>query len=108
MPRSGWTTGGPLRRVKLVEPWTHDRGWLTLPTKPGLGFEINRLALFRYGKKFGNIGRVEVAISAVRDRGIRLARHLGGIRDKRLAARSAELDRLFASGETPVSLALKR
>jgi L-alanine-DL-glutamate epimerase-like enolase superfamily enzyme len=30
------------------EPLVHDRGWLSLPQKPGLGIEIDRKTVERY------------------------------------------------------------
>jgi D-galactarolactone cycloisomerase len=75
----------------LVEPWQHERGTLRLPTRPGLGFEIDRRALWRYGKRFYTGTRGRVAVRAVLDRGLSLARHLGELRQQRLAARRAEL-----------------
>jgi len=76
----------------LKEPWTHQDGWLDVPTSPGLGFEIDRAALGRYGKHYFTATPVRVAISAVLDKGIATAKALGKVRDKRLADRSAALD----------------
>ena len=46
----GWTAAA--RDALLGEGWGHDRGWFTMPTTPGLGFEIDRTALARFGKCF--------------------------------------------------------
>jgi hypothetical protein len=85
----GWVPAA--RDGLLKEPWLHERGTLALPTRPGLGFEIDRRALWRYGRRFytGTHGRV--AARAVLDRGLSLARHLGALRQERLAARHLEL-----------------
>ncbi len=75
----------------LDEPWLALRGQLAVPTRPGLGFEIDRRALRRYSKHFFRASPVRVAVSAVIDKGVKVARELGGIRDARLAARDEEL-----------------
>lgn len=46
----GWTIEA--RDVVLTQPWRHNRGVLQPPTAPGLGFEIDREALKRYGRCF--------------------------------------------------------
>ncbi|MBK8017674.1 MAG: mandelate racemase/muconate lactonizing enzyme family protein [Betaproteobacteria bacterium] len=46
----GWTVEA--RDVVLARPWTHERGVLTPPTAPGLGFDIDGEALARHGKCF--------------------------------------------------------
>ena len=84
----------------------HSKGSLDLPSLPGLGFEIDERALRRYGQRFFVADKLRVAIRAVRDRGLSNARHLGELRDARLASRSQELDRRFSAGEGPVGLAL--
>jgi D-galactarolactone cycloisomerase len=38
----------PFRMQLVREPLVHDRGWLALPRKPGLGIEIDRRTLERY------------------------------------------------------------
>ena len=76
----------------LTEPWLHDRGMLSIPERPGLGFEIDRRALRRYGKRFFTATKARVAVRAVLDRGLRQAKELGRIRQQRLDARSRHLD----------------
>lgn len=102
----GWVPKG--RDGVLTEPWRHVEGSLPVPTRPGLGFEVDRLALSRYGRRYFVGSPVRVAVKAVLDRGLGLARELGGVRTARLEKRSAELDALFAGGSDPVSLALGR
>ena len=75
----------------LVEPWLHHRGELTIPDRPGLGFEIDRRALRRHGKRFFTATRPRVALRAVLDRGLAEARHLGEVRQQRLDQREKEL-----------------
>ncbi len=86
----GWLPEG--RDGVLKEPWHHDRGWLDVPTSPGLGFEIDSAALGRFGKRFFTATPVRVAISGVLDKGLGVARALGALRDERLANRSQALD----------------
>jgi hypothetical protein len=80
----------------LVEPWHHEKGWLDVPTSPGLGFEIDHAALSRYGKRFFTATPIRVAISAVLDKGIATAKALGKVRDARLSDRSQALDKADA------------
>jgi D-galactarolactone cycloisomerase len=46
------------RDVVLAEPWGHERGVLPPPTAPGLGFDIDRAALARFGRCFFRADRV--------------------------------------------------
>lgn len=78
----------------LKEPWLHQKGMLRLPTRPGLGFEIDPAALRRHGRHFFKGTKLRVSVSAVLDRGIAAAKEAGDRRDARLAARARELDAL--------------
>lgn len=100
----GWTPAG--RDGLLREPWQHDKGWLDLPSRPGLGFEIDPKELRRYGKHLFTATRPRVALSTVLDRGLGEARRLGAERDARLDARSKVLDRALAEGKSAVDIAL--
>lgn len=90
----------------LREPWTHEGGLLTLPTAPGLGFEIDPKALSRHGRHFFRATKVRMALHAVRDKGLRTARELGKVRDARLAARNEQVERDIAAGNDPVAQSL--
>jgi D-galactarolactone cycloisomerase len=46
----GWTIEA--RDALLAQPWHHERGWFNMPQTPGLGFEIDRQALAKYGRCF--------------------------------------------------------
>lgn len=94
----GWLPAG--RDALLVEPWNHERGKLKIPQRPGLGFEIDRGSLRRYGERFYTATKVRVAVNAVLDRGLSEARALGKVRKKRLDARSDELDK--RGGDPPL------
>lgn len=100
-----WTVEA--RDALLVEPWAHDRGWLTLPSRPGLGFEIDEKALRRHGTHFFCATKLRMAVHAVRDKGLAVAREIGAARDARLAARHAEVERQLHAGGDPAMDALK-
>jgi D-galactarolactone cycloisomerase len=95
----GWVPEG--RDGLLLEPFHHDRGKLTLPTLPGLGFEIDPSQLNRFGKRVYTATKVRVAISTVLDRGLAEAKALGATRQARLDQRSQDLDAAIARGEDP-------
>jgi len=60
----------------LTEPWVHKRGTLQVPRKPGLGFDIDRRALRRFGKRFFVMDRKRLVWFALRDRGLKVAREV--------------------------------
>jgi D-galactarolactone cycloisomerase len=82
------------RDALLTEPWRHEKGRLTLPDKPGLGFEIDPAALKRHGSRFFTATNLRVAVRAMLDRGLAEARQVGASRRRRLAQREAELERM--------------
>ncbi len=51
----GWTVEA--RDVVLARPWRHEKGVLTPPSTPGLGFDIDRAALKRHGRCFFEASR---------------------------------------------------
>lgn len=83
----------------LQKPWHHDKGWLDLPTTPGLGFEIDGGQLWRHGSQFYRGTKLRVSLAAVLDKGIATAKEIGKVRDERLAARRVELEKRTAAGE---------
>jgi D-galactarolactone cycloisomerase len=99
----GWI---PTARDALLEQaWVPTRGLLELPLAPGLGFAINLRALARYGTRFYKATPVRVALRTVLGQGLRTSRKIGERRDRRLAARSEQLDAELRV-RTPVQLAL--
>jgi L-alanine-DL-glutamate epimerase-like enolase superfamily enzyme len=86
----GWTPEA--RDGILLEPWVQEGGELEVPDRPGLGFEIDRGALRRYGRRFFTATKARVALRAVLDRGVAEARQLGETRRRRLEARVLDLD----------------
>jgi L-alanine-DL-glutamate epimerase-like enolase superfamily enzyme len=65
----GWVPEA--RDAMLTEPFLHEKGMLAPPDRPGLGFEIDRRALRKYGKRFFVMDRKRLAFFALRDRGIK-------------------------------------
>ncbi len=90
----------------LKRPWTHQNGMLELPTRAGLGFEIDARALRKYGSHFFKATRLRMAVHAVLDKGIGTAREIGAARDARLEARHRELEARIARGEDPIQEAI--
>ena len=100
-----WTP--QVRDGVLEAPFLHQRGRLTVPTAPGLGFSIDRRALRRHGSHFFRATKVRVAVSAVLDRGLATARELGRVRAARLQAREATVEQLIRGGTEPWRAALE-
>lgn len=100
----GWIPAG--RDALLERPWTHVGGRIELPVEPGLGFSIDRRALARYGRRYFVATPTRVAVRAVLDKGLAVARELGAIRERRLAERSEQLDRELRES-TPAELGLR-
>ncbi|MCP4201206.1 MAG: mandelate racemase/muconate lactonizing enzyme family protein [bacterium] len=92
----------------LTEPWLHHQGEIRLPQRPGLGFDIDRRALRRYGKRFFTATKARVALRAVLDRGFAEARQLGEVRQHRLEKRGRELDASRADPALDALRALER
>ena len=85
----------------LEAPWVQRRGRLQIPEGPGLGFEVSRRALRRFGRHFFRGTRARVAVSVVLERGLRAAREAGQAREARLAARAVEVERGNAAASEP-------
>jgi L-alanine-DL-glutamate epimerase-like enolase superfamily enzyme len=78
----GWTVEA--RDGILAEPFAHDRGRLQVPTRPGLGFEIDRRALARWGRRFSVMDRRRLIYFSLRTRGIAASREIDRVRRARL------------------------
>ena len=87
----------------LEQPWQHERGFLELPTAPGLGFAIDPRQLWRHGTLFYRGTKLRVAVHALLDKGLATAREIGAVRDARLAARAKELAGRESAGEDLVA-----
>ncbi len=64
----GWTIEA--RDAILEEPFVHHQGKLNLPVAPGLGFQINRQTLRRYGERFFVMDRKRLVWFSLRQRGL--------------------------------------
>ena len=65
----GWTVEA--RDGILETPFYHNQGRLKIPELPGLGFEIDRKALKKFGQRFFVMDRKRLVWHAVRTRGLR-------------------------------------
>lgn len=79
-----WTIESP--HSILTEPFQHRNGELEVPTKPGLGIDIDWKALKRYGKRTFVMDRKRLVYFTVKDRGIRVAREMNQNKQARLNA----------------------
>jgi L-alanine-DL-glutamate epimerase-like enolase superfamily enzyme len=78
----GWTVAA--RDGILEEPFENSGGTLRTPTAPGLGFEIDRRALARYGHRFSVMDRKRLVWFSLRHRGLRASREIDRARRTRL------------------------
>ncbi len=92
----GWVP--EFRDGLLQSPWLHEHGKLQLPELPGLGFAIDERALWRHGQCFYRGSPLRVAVHAVLDKGVKMAKHLGQVRQARLDASQAQLQERIAQG----------
>jgi L-alanine-DL-glutamate epimerase-like enolase superfamily enzyme len=79
----GWTVEA--RDGILTEPFAHERGTLPAPTRPGLGFEVDRRALRRWGRRFFVMDRKRLVWWSVRHRGVTVSREIDRTRRARIA-----------------------
>jgi len=66
----------------LTKVFHHNKGVLDPPTGPGLGISIDKSKLRKYGKHFFNMGKLGLAISFVRDKGVKTAMEVDKNRKK--------------------------
>jgi L-alanine-DL-glutamate epimerase-like enolase superfamily enzyme len=78
----GWTPAG--RDAMLAEWFAPKDGTLEVPSKPGLGIEIDRVALRKHGKRFFKMNRRRLVFFALKDRGLRAAREMDEAKRTRL------------------------
>lgn len=83
----GWTVEA--RDGVLVEPFVHSRGYVDMSTRPGLGFEIDKTALKKYGKRFFVMDRKRLVWFSIRTRGIRASREIDRVKQARASGRSS-------------------
>jgi hypothetical protein len=70
----------------LEEPFVHTKATLDVPNKPGLGIEIDRRSLKRWGKRFFKMDRKRLVFFALRDRGLKAAREMDRAKRGRLGS----------------------
>ena len=80
----GWTVEA--RDGILEKAFHHDLGQLETPTSPGLGFDIDRRALSRHGKRFFVMDRKRLIWFSLRHRGVRASKEIDAVRKGRLTA----------------------
>ena len=77
----GWTVEA--RDALLQTPFDHDHGILQVPHQAGLGFDIDRRALARYGRRFFVMDRKRLVWWSLRNRGWSVSREIGAARKHR-------------------------
>lgn len=77
----GWTVEA--RDAILETPFDHDRGTRQAPTKPGLGFTIDRRALRRYAKRYFVMDRKRLIWFSLRARGLKVSREIDQVRKEK-------------------------
>ncbi len=78
----GWVPEA--RDAMLEEPFLHEKATLDVPNKPGLGIEISKRALRKWGKRFFVMDRKRLMFFALRDRGLKAAKELDAAKRSRL------------------------
>ena len=78
----GWTVEA--RDGILEQPFHHNRGVIETPTAPGLGFEIDRRALARYGRRFFVMDHKRLVWFSLRTRGLKASREIDRARRGRI------------------------
>ncbi|MBW2545602.1 MAG: hypothetical protein JRD43_09215 [Deltaproteobacteria bacterium] len=64
----------PEFREGIIEPIIPDKNAMLQPfTRPGLGFEIDRKLLRKYGKRFFKITETRLKLKVIRQKGLKAA-----------------------------------
>ncbi len=71
----------------LLTPFRHERGRLTVPTRPGLGVDVDWGALARYGKRVFVMDRKRLIWFGLWDRGLSAAKEIDAARRARRAGK---------------------
>lgn len=77
----GWTVES--RDALLEPPFQHKNGTLQTPALPGLGFNIDRSALHKYGKRFFVMDRKRLMWFSLRTRGLKVSMEIDKVRKKK-------------------------
>ena len=78
-----WTIEAP--NSVLTEPFRHRNGELEVPSTPGLGVDIDRRALRRWGKRTFVMDKKRLFFFALRERGVRVSREIDHNRRARIS-----------------------
>jgi L-alanine-DL-glutamate epimerase-like enolase superfamily enzyme len=79
----GWTVEA--RDAMLEEPFAHEKATIDVPERPGLGFEISKKALKKWGDHYFTMDKKRLVFFALRDRGIKASKEMDRAKRKRLA-----------------------
>ncbi|HYI44808.1 MAG TPA: mandelate racemase/muconate lactonizing enzyme family protein [Actinomycetota bacterium] len=79
----GWTAEA--RDAMLEEPFAHEKATIDVPDRPGLGFEISKKALKKWGDHYFTMDKKRLVFFALRDRGIKASKEMDRAKRKRLA-----------------------
>ncbi len=71
------------RDAILEEPFVHDHGVLETPTRPGLGFTINKQVLRKHGQRFFSMDRKRLIWWSLRNRGIKVSKEIDHVRKRK-------------------------
>jgi hypothetical protein len=64
----------PEKREGIIDPIIPDKNAMLAPfTRPGLGFEINKGLLSKYGKRFFKLTETRLKIKVIRQKGLKAA-----------------------------------
>lgn len=83
----GWVPEA--RDAMLARPFLHEKATLPAPNAPGLGIEIDKRALRKYGSRFFSMNRRRLAFFALRDRGLKAAREMDQAKQARQQQQAA-------------------
>ena len=67
----------------LTQPFSHDRGQLTVPSTPGLGFEIDPRALAKHGERFFVMDKKRLVWFSLKTRGLKASMEIDKARKAR-------------------------
>jgi L-alanine-DL-glutamate epimerase-like enolase superfamily enzyme len=79
----GWSVDA--RDGILANPFHHDAGELETPNTPGLGIDIDRKALSRWGRRFFVMDRKRLIWFSLRHRGIKASKEIDRARRQRMS-----------------------
>jgi len=79
----GWTAEA--RDAMLEEPFAHEKATIDVPDRPGLGFEISKKALKKWGDHYFTMDKKRLVFFALRDRGLKASKEMDRAKRKRLA-----------------------